>query len=86
MPPIRITRELAFAASLDAGNRSMWAGQRTTWTEQDADVAAAAFNRLWPRCPHGIEPEELCCHCDQDVIPVGHPLSNRVGPRAEAKY
>lgn len=77
MPPIRITRELAFAASLDAGNCAMSADQRDTWTEQDAHVAARAFNKLWPRCPHGIDPEELCYFCDQDDISPGHPHSSK---------
>jgi len=86
MPPIRITRELAFAASLDAGNRAMSAGQRSTWNEEDADVASRVFNRLWPRCPHGIDPEELCYFCDQDVIPAGHPLSDKVCREEKSKY
>lgn len=86
MPPIRITRELAFAASLDAGNRAMSEDQRQTWTEEDALVAARTFNKLWPRCSHGIEPEDLCYFCDQDVIPAGHPLSNRPRPCAKSQY
>ena len=80
MPPIRITRALAFAASLDAGNRAMASEQRQTWTEEEAFVAARTFNKLWPCCPHGIAPEELCFFCDQDVIPAGHPLSNKPAP------
>lgn len=86
MPPIRITRQLAFAASLDAGNRSMLAAHRTAWDEADAIVAAQAFNKLWPRCLHGINPEDLCYFCDQDDIPAGHPLSKRFGPRTKDQY
>lgn len=38
---MRLTRDLAFAASKDAGNRSMRAGGRTSWSEEDQDAAAA---------------------------------------------
>jgi len=57
----------------------MSADQRDTWTEQDVSAAAQTFNKLWPQCPHGIDPEELCYICDQDNIPTGHPLSNKPG-------
>jgi hypothetical protein len=43
-----LTRELAHAGSKDAGNRSMRAGGRTAWNEEDYDVAVAEFNRMWP--------------------------------------
>ncbi len=74
---INLTRELATHASWDAANRAMRAGGRKAWSEEDAEVARAEFLRLWPLCPHLIEPEELCVFCDQDIIPIGHPLSTR---------
>ena len=66
MARIVLTRELAQAASRDAANRSMRVGGRKTWNEEDADLAAREFNRLWPLCPHNIEPESHCFHCDRD--------------------
>ena len=61
--PMMMTRELAYAAGLDAANRSMRAAGRSAWNEDDADVAAREFNRLWPLCEHGVEREE-CGFCD----------------------
>ena len=46
--PIQLTRELAWRAGMDAGNRSMHAGKRTAWNEDDYNTAAHEFNRLWP--------------------------------------
>ncbi len=63
MARIELTRELAVAAGWDAANRSMRAAGRKIWTEDDADIAAEEFNRLWPLCPHKIEPGE-CWICD----------------------
>jgi hypothetical protein len=71
MAGIRITRELAFAASLDEGNRSMCAGGRTEWFKEDQLVATRYFNRLWPRCEHNIDPEDFCFFCDGDSRPAG---------------
>jgi hypothetical protein len=75
-----LTRELAFAASLDAANRAMWAAGRTEWSIEDQTVASQCFDQLWPRCPHLINPEDFCHLCDQESLPVGHPLSNKLGP------
>jgi len=83
VPPIRITRALAFAASLDAGNRAMSSARRKSWNEQDQSAARQAFDKLWPRCPHLIDPENVCYFCDQDILPVGHPLSDKLGPYYE---
>lgn len=57
--PIKLTRELAFAASLDAGNRSMYAAGRAAWDETDQAAAAREFDRLWPLCQHKADRE--CC-------------------------
>lgn len=62
--PISLTRELAYACGLDAANRSMRAAGRTAWNEDDADTAAAEFNRLWPLCPHEAD-RESCASCLQ---------------------
>lgn len=48
MTAITLTRELARAASCDAANRQMRAAGRTAWNEDDADLACAEFERLWP--------------------------------------
>ncbi len=61
-----MTRELAYAASLDAGNRAMNAGNRKAWSEQDYDVVIREFRRLWPDCPHGCEPQN-CFYCHETV-------------------
>lgn len=70
MSRITLTRELAFAASLDAGNRSMKAAGRKTWSKHDQLEASREFQRLWPRCEHGIEPEEVCFYCDETPAPA----------------
>ena len=59
---MRLTRELAFATSLDEGNRSMRASGRTTWSEEDQMAAAREFNRLWPLCEHGAD-RGNCYYC-----------------------
>jgi hypothetical protein len=42
------TRVLAFAAAGDAGNRNMRAAGRTTWNEDDWNIACEELDRLWP--------------------------------------
>lgn len=56
MPSPVITREIAHAASWDAGNRSMRSAGRTAWSEDDYNAAVAEYNRLWPL---EVELEEL---------------------------
>jgi hypothetical protein len=48
MAHIKLTRDLAYAAATDAGNRHMRKNGREHWNEDDYNVAAAEFNRLWP--------------------------------------
>ena len=48
MARIELTRDLAWSASLDAGNRSMRKAGRTAWNEDDYNTAVDEFNRLWP--------------------------------------
>ena len=43
-----LSEKIARAAALDAGNRSMRKAGRTSWNEQDRNVAIAEYNRLWP--------------------------------------
>jgi hypothetical protein len=43
---MRTTREIAFAAATDAGNRSMKADGRTVWAVKDYNAAVAELNRL----------------------------------------
>ena len=69
MPLIVLTRELAFAVNLDAGNAAMDKAGRTAWNADDAEVARLEFNRLWPLCEHNIEPGE-CWVCGQQTQPV----------------
>jgi hypothetical protein len=74
MPLMKLTRELAFAASLDAGNRAMRAAGRKKWSRADQLVATREFNRLWPLCPHLLEPESWCPTCDgapETTLPEG---------------
>jgi hypothetical protein len=44
----KIARAAAWAAATDAGNRSMRAGNRTAWNEDDYNAACEEFYRLWP--------------------------------------
>lgn len=76
MPLIRMTRELAFAASLDAANRAMRAAGRKRWSKQDKLAASREFNRLWPVCEHGIEPESFCFFCDKHNASAGTSASS----------
>ena len=41
-----LTKELAYAAGRDAGNRSMRNGNRTAWNEDDYNAASEVTNRL----------------------------------------
>lgn len=59
---IRMTRELAQAASWDAANNSMRAAGRKVWTDKDIDAANQVFEQLWPNCSHGVEPNN-CGEC-----------------------
>lgn len=43
-----LTRDIAYAAATDAGNRSMWAGGRRKWNVDDYNTAVDEFERLWP--------------------------------------
>lgn len=43
-----MTRELAHAASMDAGNRACKAAGRKAWNEDDANAAAREYDRLYP--------------------------------------
>ncbi|HUZ95831.1 MAG TPA: hypothetical protein VMU57_13060 [Edaphobacter sp.] len=54
---VKLNRELAYAASFDAGNQAMRANGRKTWSKEDQLVASNEFDRLWPTCIHGCEPE-----------------------------
>jgi len=50
----QLDRKLAYAIGLDADNRSMRKAGRTTWNEEDRDVAIDATNKA----PHLIEAKE----------------------------
>lgn len=43
-----MTRALAWAAAMDAGNHSMRKGGRTAWSEDDYNTVVETFDRLWP--------------------------------------
>ena len=45
---MRFTREMAYAAGRDAGNRSMRKAGRTAWSKDDYNAAAAECARLMP--------------------------------------
>jgi hypothetical protein len=42
------SRDLAWAAAWDAGNRSMAKGGRKSWNGEDSNIHRAEFNRLYP--------------------------------------
>jgi hypothetical protein len=46
---VSLTRKIAWATATDAGNRSMRAGEREHWNEDDYNAAVAEFERLWPQ-------------------------------------
>jgi len=48
MTKITITREIARAAAMDAGDRSMRQAGRTAWSGEDYNVMVMEFDRLWP--------------------------------------
>lgn len=45
---LALTRDIAWAAATDAGNRSMRKSGRTAWNWEDYNAACAEFNRIWP--------------------------------------
>jgi hypothetical protein len=45
---ITMTREIAYAIGMDAGNRSMHNGGRTVWNVDDYNASVDAFNKAWP--------------------------------------
>ena len=45
---MELTREIAWAASMDAGNASMRKNGRKVWNEDDRNAAVEEFDRLWP--------------------------------------
>ena len=48
MTKITITREIARAAAMDAGDHSMRHAGRTVWSREDYNAMIGEFNRLWP--------------------------------------
>lgn len=43
-----MTYKIAHSAGMDAADRQMKAAGRTAWNEDDAQLAADVFGRLWP--------------------------------------
>lgn len=64
---MKMTYRIAHAIGMDTANRQMLAAGRTAWNEEDAALAAATLNLLFPLCwEHpGIEAElcgcQRCC-------------------------
>ena len=48
MKALTMTRERAWAASMDEANRVMRKAGRTRWSLEDRNLAAQTFHRLWP--------------------------------------
>uniref|UniRef100_A0A6H1Z9Q4 Uncharacterized protein n=1 Tax=viral metagenome TaxID=1070528 RepID=A0A6H1Z9Q4_9ZZZZ len=48
MSLMKMTYPLAHAAATDEGNRSMRAGGRRRWSEEDYNASAKEFNRIFP--------------------------------------
>lgn len=63
MPKIIMTRELARCVGIDAGNRSMRVGLRTSWNEEDYNAAVQAEREAYPLCVDfpGIPAAECGC-------------------------
>ena len=49
MTKITITREIARAAAMDAGDRPMHQAGRTAWNREDYNAMVREFDRLWPK-------------------------------------
>lgn len=54
---MELTRDLAYAAAMDAGDRSMRAAGRTAWSAEDTARCREEFNCLWP-LEKDTEPQE----------------------------
>lgn len=54
---LTMTYELAHAAGIDAGNRSMRKAGRKHWNEDDYNVCVAESDRLWPGDINGLWPK-----------------------------
>ena len=48
MKPLERTYQLAHAAGIDAGNRSMRRAGRRKWNDRDYAAAVKEFERIWP--------------------------------------
>jgi hypothetical protein len=59
MARITMTYQLANAAGMDAGNRSMRKAGRTAWNAEDYDAACAESWRLWPGDINGLWPKDV---------------------------
>jgi len=62
MPRSTMTRSVAWAASIDAGTRNARRHGRNRWNLDDAEVAAATFDRLWP-------PRKDLAHTPPQTVP-----------------
>jgi hypothetical protein len=49
MKPLERSYQLAYAAGMDAGNRSMRRAGRKKWNDRDYAAAVKEFERIWPR-------------------------------------
>ena len=58
MTKITITREIARAAAMDAGDHSMRLAGRTTWSREDYNAMVREFDRLWPEVFDIMEVEQ----------------------------
>lgn len=58
---MEMTRALAWAAATDAGNRNMQLAGRQLWNEEDYNVAATEFERLWPDSMPYCAPDSAQC-------------------------
>lgn len=45
---IKMTRDLAFAASWDAANRNIKKNKRKKWNKEDYNVGVEVYDKLWP--------------------------------------
>jgi hypothetical protein len=52
---------LAFAASIDTGNRAMRTAGRSAWSEDDYNASCAEFDRIYPIEQHLDDAWEAFC-------------------------
>ena len=77
MNALTLTQNVCYSIGWDAGNRSMSAGGRTVWNEDDHAVAVNATN-YW--LAYIVDPRRLPEFVWLGLIPATHPAIATVAP------